>query len=306
MAENKLQTQIKHKMKRIRKYSEPYKVDSKEGFKLTDFKTDDNFDMMERSDADEILITSKEAIASSQEMLYADDKQALLVIIQAPDAAGKDGAIKHVMSGINPQGCDVVSFKAPNTKELDRDFLHRIAQHAPERGRIGIFNRSHYEDVLVPRIHPHVLKQQKIPLKLITKDIWEERFKSIKNYESHLHRNGITVLKFFLYISKDEQKKRFIERIDNPSKNWKFDVRDVEERKHYKKYMEAYEDAIRHTATRKSPWYIVPADNKKFARVVIASAIVNTLEGMGLKYPEIPEEQKKLLQKIKRQLEKEK
>jgi PPK2 family polyphosphate:nucleotide phosphotransferase len=218
------------------------------------------------------------------------------------DAAGKDGAIKHVMSGINPQGCEVTSFKAPSSEELDHDFLWRCMKRLPERGRIGIFNRSYYEEVLVVRVHEEILKAQKLPEKLITKSIWSERLNDIRNVESYLNRNGILVVKFFLNVSKKEQKKRFLERIDTPEKNWKFSTADVKERKYWKQYMEAYEDLIRKTSTDKSPWYVVPADNKSFARVVVASAIINALDSMKLKYPEVGEEQVAELQRLKEEL----
>src|SRR5665647_115798 len=222
-----------------------------------------------------------------QDILYAQDKYSLLVIFQAMDAAGKDGAIKHVMSGINPQGCQVTSFKAPSAEELDHDFLWRCQRQLPERGRIGIFNRSYYEEVLIVRVHEEILKSQKLDEKLITENIWEERFKDIRNFEKHLYRNGTIVVKFFLNVSKTEQKKRFIERIDNPDKNWKFSSADTKERAYWKDYMHAYEEMIRNTSTKKSPWYVVPADNKSYARIVIASAIINAMDELDLKYPQV-------------------
>jgi PPK2 family polyphosphate:nucleotide phosphotransferase len=218
------------------------------------------------------------------------------------DAAGKDGAIKHVMSGINPQGCQVTSFKAPSSEELDHDFLWRCQRHLPERGRIGIFNRSYYEEVLVVRVHEQILMSQKLDEKLITKDIWEERFKDIRNFEKYLYRNGTVVVKFFLNVSANEQKKRFIERIDNPDKNWKFSTADAKERGYWKDYMHAYEDMIRNTSTKKSPWYVVPADNKSFARIVIASAVIHALDELDLKYPKVGKEKIAELNAIKEAL----
>jgi PPK2 family polyphosphate:nucleotide phosphotransferase len=246
------------------------------------------------------------AMAALQDKLYADDKWSLLVIFQAMDAAGKDGAIKHVMSGVNPQGCQVSSFKAPSAEDLDHDFLWRCQKHLPERGRIGIFNRSYYEEVLVVRVHEKILQSQKIPEKFVTEDIWEERFKDIRNFEKYLHRNGTKVIKFFLNVSKDEQRNRFIERVDNPDKNWKFSPSDAKERGYWKEYMEAYEDMIRNTSTKNSPWYVVPADNKAYARIVIASAIINALDKMDLEYPEVGKEKIAELKQIKKALLEEK
>jgi PPK2 family polyphosphate:nucleotide phosphotransferase len=218
------------------------------------------------------------------------------------DAAGKDGAIKHVMSGINPQGCHVTAFKAPNPEELDHDYLWRCMKQLPERGRIGIFNRSYYEEVLVVRVHEGILKSQKLPEKLLTENIWDERLSDMRNFESYLNRNGILVVKFFLNVSKKEQKKRFIERIDKPEKNWKFSAGDIEERKYWKQYMVAYEEMIKKTATEKSPWYVIPADNKPYARIVVASAIINALDSMKLAYPEVSIEQVAELQRLKEEL----
>jgi PPK2 family polyphosphate:nucleotide phosphotransferase len=247
-----------------------------------------------------------ETLANMQDILYAQDKWSLLLIFQAMDAAGKDGAIKHVMSGVNPQGCQVTSFKAPSPEELDHDFLWRCQKQLPERGRIGIFNRSYYEEVLVVRVHEPILKAQKLPEKLVTEEIWKERFKDIRNFEKYLYRNGTKVVKFFLNVSKEEQKKRFIERIDNPEKNWKFSAADAKERNYWKEYMKAYEEMIRETSTKKSPWYVVPADNKSYARIVIASAVINALDDLGLKYPKVNQEKIAELQVIKKTLVEEK
>jgi PPK2 family polyphosphate:nucleotide phosphotransferase len=253
-----------------------------------------------------ILQQGVEALAAMQDILYAQDEWSLLLIFQAMDAAGKDGAIKHVMSGINPQGCQVTSFKAPSAEELDHDFLWRCQKQLPERGRIGIFNRSYYEEVLVVRVHEEILKAEKLDEKLITKDIWDERFKDIRNFEKYLYRNGTIVVKFFLNVSKNEQKKRFIERIDNPDKNWKFSTADAKERACWKDYMHAYEEMIRNTSTKKAPWYVVPADNKSFARIVIASAIINAMDELDLKYPQVSKEKIAELAAIKKALMEEK
>jgi PPK2 family polyphosphate:nucleotide phosphotransferase len=218
------------------------------------------------------------------------------------NAAGKDGAIKHVLSGVNPQGCQVSSFKAPSSEELDHDFLWRCQKHLPERGRIGIFNRSYYEEVLVVRVHEQILKAQKLPQELITEFIWEERFEDIRNFEKYLNRNGTIVIKFFLNVSKEEQKKRFIERIDDQDKNWKFSTSDAKERGFWDDYMNAYQDLIQKTTTTHSPWYVVPADNKSYARIVIASAIINALDEMGLEYPKVSPEKVAELQEIRKAL----
>jgi PPK2 family polyphosphate:nucleotide phosphotransferase len=226
----------------------------------------------------------------------------VLLIFQAMDAAGKDGAIKHVMSGINPQGCQVSSFKAPSPEDLDHDYMWRCIKHLPERGRIGIFNRSYYEEVLVVRVHEQLLRNQKLPEELVTKDIWDDRLKDIRNFENYLSRNGTLVCKFFLNVSAKEQRKRFLERIDNPDKNWKFSASDAKERKYWKDYMNAYEELIKHTATKKSPWYVVPADNKAYARIVVASAIIETLDSIGLEYPKVGKEKLAELEGIKKEL----
>jgi PPK2 family polyphosphate:nucleotide phosphotransferase len=234
-----------------------------------------------------------------QDVLYASDRHALLLVFQAMDAAGKDGAIKHVLSGVNPQGCHVSSFKQPSTEELDHDFLWRTAMRLPERGRIGIFNRSYYEEVLVVRVHPDLLARQRLPESLTGKDIWKQRFKSIRGFERHLARNGTIVLKFFLHISKEEQRERLLARLEEPAKRWKFNAGDIAERKLWGKYMAAYEDAIRETSTEDAPWYVVPADSKPFARLVVAHAIVERLSKLDLKYPTVGAASLKEMQKIK-------
>jgi PPK2 family polyphosphate:nucleotide phosphotransferase len=243
-----------------------------------------------------------QALAAMQDIMYAQDKWSLLLIFQAMDAAGKDGAIKHVMSGLNPQGCQVTSFKAPSAEDLDHDFLWRCMKQLPERGRIGIFNRSYYEEVLVVRVHEQILKGQKIPEELITENIWEERFQDIRRFEKYLHRNGTLVIKFFLNVSRKEQKKRFLERIDNPDKNWKFSASDLKERGYWKDYMTAYEEMIINTSTEDSPWYVVPADNKPYARVVVAAAVFNAMLSLDLEYPKVSREKIAELAKVKQEL----
>ncbi len=291
-----------------KRVSKQYRVTSDKKFRLKDFDTTEKTSVMRinKADASETLQLGVQLLAQLQDKLYASDKWSLLMIFQAMDAAGKDGAIKHVMSGINPQGCEVTSFKAPSPEELDHDFLWRCMKHLPERGRIGIFNRSYYEEVLVVRVHEGILKSQKLPEKLITKTIWDDRLDDIRNFESYLNHNGILVVKFFLHVSKKEQKKRFIQRIDTPEKNWKFSNADIEERKYWKQYMAAYEEMIKKTASEKSPWYIVPADNKHYARLVVAAAVIQALGSMNLAYPKISEEQVAGLQILKQQLLEEK
>jgi PPK2 family polyphosphate:nucleotide phosphotransferase len=277
---------------RASKFSENYCVGDGNDFKLDDFSTDPIIDLgpEDKPLMKQTLQLGVDFLAELQDILYAQDKWSLLLIFQAMDAAGKDGAIKHVMSGVNPQGCQVTSFKGPSSEELDHDFLWRCTKQLPERGRIGIFNRSYYEEVLVVRVHEEILISQKLPEKMLTDDIWKNRFKDIRNFEKYLHRNGTKIIKFFLNVSKNEQKKRFIERIDNPDKNWKFSTADAKERTFWKDYMKAYEEMIQKTASRESPWYVVPADNKSFARIVIASAVVNALVGLDLEYPEVGKE----------------
>ncbi len=298
----------KELIKRAKKFSKRYYVGDGKKFKLKDYTSKPKMNL---GPEDELLVKEAleigvEALAALQDILYAQDRWSLLVIFQAMDAAGKDGAIKHVMSGINPQGCQVSSFKVPSHEELDHDFLWRCQKHLPERGRIGIFNRSYYEEVLVVRVHETILNAQKLPSKLVTKDIWEDRFKDIRNFEKYLARNGTVVIKIFLNVSKDEQKKRFIERVDDPDKNWKFSVGDVKERGHWDQYMEAYEDMIQNTSTEESPWYVIPADNKSYARIAVASAIIHALDQMELEYPKVSKEKIEELQGVKKALLEEK
>jgi len=291
----------KELINRSRTFSKPYCVGDGEKFRLKDYVTHASFDLdvAQKPLINETLQIGVEALSALQDKLYAQDKYSLLLIFQAMDAAGKDGAIKHVMSGINPQGCQVSSFKAPSSEDLDHDYLWRCQKHLPERGRIGIFNRSYYEEVLVVRVHEKILESQKLDRKLITKNIWDERFQDIRNFEKYLHRNGTIVIKFFLNISKEEQKKRFIERIDNADKNWKFSAADAKEREYWKDYMNAYEDMIQKTSTEESPWYVVPADNKSYARIVIASAIIHVMDQMDLEYPRVSPEKIEELKAIK-------
>jgi len=249
--------------------------------------------------AKEGLQTGVQALAELQGMLYAQDRWAVLLIFQAMDAAGKDGAIKHVMSGVNPQGCQVASFKAPSAEDLDHDYLWRCNKQLPERGRIGIFNRSYYEEVLVVRVHGDLLQKQRLPRELITKNIWADRYRDIRSFERYLGNNGVLIRKFFLHVSRKEQKRRFLERIEDPEKNWKFSAADARERGHWKEYMEAYEDMIRHTATEQAPWYVVPADNKWFTRVVVAAAVIDALASLDLRYPEVGKEKLKELAAVK-------
>jgi len=283
------------------KLAKPFRITKGEKFKLKDFDPGETlgFKSADKPRAQRDLQIGISTLAESQDILYAQDKWALLLIFQAMDAAGKDGAIKHVMSGVNPQGCQVFSFKAPSAEELDHDYLWRCVKCLPNRGHIGIFNRSYYEETLVVRVHPEFLATEKIPSSLITKHIWEERFQDIRSFERYLHRNGIVVLKFFLNVSKDEQKRRFLERADNPEKNWKFSVSDMQERGFWDQYQEAYEDMIRNTATADSPWYVVPADNKWFTRLVVASAVIDALASLDLAYPKVDQEKRKEIAKAK-------
>jgi PPK2 family polyphosphate:nucleotide phosphotransferase len=276
-----------------RTFSAPYRVTNGKKFRLKSFDPGDTgkLDAEDKARAKEALQNGIEALAALQDQLYAQDRWSVLLIFQAMDAAGKDGAIKHVMSGINPQGCEVHSFKAPTSEDLDHDFLWRCQKRLPERGRIGIFNRSYYEETLVVRVHPAFLEGQKLPPVCVGKGIWDERFEDIRSFERYLHRNGTIVRKFFLNVSKEEQKRRFLERIDNPEKNWKFSANDVKERGHWDDYMKAYEETIRETATLDSPWYVVPADNKWFTRVVVAAAIIDALTSLKLHYPKVSKEQ---------------
>jgi len=290
---------------RARRFVKPYRIDDGKGFRLKAVDPADT-GRLESEDADaakEVLQEGIELLAEYQDKLYAQDRWSLLLVFQAMDAAGKDGTIKHVMSGVNPQGVQVFSFKAPSAEDLDHDYLWRCLCKLPERGRIGIFNRSYYEEVLVARVHPEVLASQKIPPSLVTKKIWQERYHDIRNFEQYLSRNGVVIRKFFLHVSRAEQKRRFLARLEEPEKNWKFSTSDVAERRHWKDYQVAYEDAIRATATKEAPWYVIPADHKWFTRLAVAAAIVDTLARMDLHYPVVDTKKRKLLQEARRELE---
>jgi PPK2 family polyphosphate:nucleotide phosphotransferase len=291
----------------VRDLVEPYKIVKGKGFRLRDFDPADTgrLDSESKGEAKELLARGIKWLAMEQDKLYAQNRWAVLLVFQAMDAAGKDGTIKHVMSGVNPQGCQVYSFKAPSPEELDHDFLWRCARALPERGRIGIFNRSYYEEVLVVRVHSHFLREQRLPPRLIRRDIWDVRLADIAGFERYLAHNGTLVLKFFLNVSRREQKRRFMERLDEPEKNWKFSAADVKERGHWRAYMRAYEEAIRATATKHSPWYVVPADNKWYTRLIVAAAIVEALEGLGVQYPKLDAAQRRELAAARVALDKE-
>lgn len=287
---------------KIEKLAKTYRVESGKRFGLRDFDPADTAHLHSQKHAEKDLQAAIAQMAELQDKLYAQDRWALLLIFQAMDAAGKDGAIKHVMSGVNPQGCQVYSFKAPSERELQHDFLWRTSRVLPERGHIGIFNRSYYEEVLVVRVHPDILKSQTTPPSLMTKKIWDERFEDIRTFERHMSRSGTVIRKFFLYLSKKEQKQRFLARLDEPEKNWKFSAADIHEREYWDDYHEAYEDMIRNTATEYAPWYVVPADNKWFTRLVLSTVIVDTLQSLDLSYPKVDDQKRKELEAAKKLL----
>jgi PPK2 family polyphosphate:nucleotide phosphotransferase len=292
-------------IKRASELAKLFRISKGKGFRLKDVDPDNTLEFTKEADkprAKEVLASGVTALAELQDKLYAQDKWAVLLVFQAMDAAGKDGAIKHVMSGINPQGCQVYSFKSPSSEDLDHDYLWRCMKCLPNRGHIGIFNRSYYEEVLVVRVHPEFLAKAKLPPKLVGKNIWEERYEDMRNFEQYLARNGIIVRKFFLHVSKKEQKQRFLDRIDDPQKNWKFSSNDASERDYWDDYMEAYEEMIQGTATKEAPWYVVPADNKWFTRVVVASAVIETLDSLDLAYPKVDESKLKELATAKKKL----
>ena len=289
---------------RLQSYVEPFRVDGSKEFHLKLFKRDENGDL-DKDEGKDIIEANRKRLSDLQEKLYAQDRWSMLLIFQGMDAAGKDSAIKSVFEGVNPQGCEVYSFKQPSTKELDHDFMWRSAICLPERGRIGIFNRSYYEECLVVRVHPEILAKQRIPPKLVTKNIWRERFEDISAFERYLARNGTVVLKFFLNVSKDEQRQRFLDRLEEPAKNWKFSMADVAERKLWDRYQAAYQDMIRHTASAAAPWYVVPADRKWFARVVIGSVIVNALDKLDLQFPKVDKASLEEFKKVRVALENE-
>lgn len=284
------------------KLAKSYRIDDGKHFRLKDFDPADTGHWALEKDAKRQVQNDIKRMAELQQKLYAQDNWALLLMFQALDAAGKDGTIKHVMSGVNPQGCNVHSFKTPSENELQHDFLWRTTRHLPERGHIGIFNRSYYEEVLVVRVHSDALKNEKLPPSLLTKDIWKERFEDIHAFERHMARNGTVIRKFFLHLSKKEQKKRFLARLEDPEKNWKFSAADSHERGYWDDYQKAYEEMIRNTATKHAPWYVVPADHKWFSHLVVAAAIVETLEDLDLSYPKVDAAKRKEIEAAKKEL----
>ncbi|HEX5007516.1 MAG TPA: polyphosphate kinase 2 family protein, partial [Hyphomonadaceae bacterium] len=283
------------RMSKADKLCRRFRVTDGRNFRLKDIDPDDTMKLKSREQCEQWLRQGVEMLSLLQEKLYAQDRYALLLIFQAMDAAGKDGTIEHVMSGVNPQGCQVYSFKAPSTEELDHDYLWRTNRCLPERGRIGIFNRSYYEETLVVRVHPEILENQRLPKKLVTGHIWKERFEDINAFERYATRNGIVIRKFFLHVSRKEQRKRFLERLTQPEKNWKFSTADAKERALWRDYMHAYEDVIQHTSSPDAPWYVVPADHKWFTRLVVAAAVVEALEGLNLKFPKVDRRRRKEL-----------
>ena len=286
------------------RYITPFRYDGSGKFHLKAHKTNEKGDL-DKEKAQEILDANKKRLVEFQEKLYAQDRWSLLIVFQAMDAAGKDSAIKAIFEGINPQGCEVHAFKAPSSKELDHDFLWRHIVALPERGHIGIFNRSHYEECLVTRVHPEILAKEKLPPKLVTKNIWKERFEDISAFERYLSRNGTVVLKFFLNLSKDEQRQRFLDRLEDPAKQWKFSMDDIKERALWPRYQAVYQDIVRHTATSHAPWYVVPADHKWFARVVIGSVINAALEKLDLRFPRADKASLEEFKEVRKALEKE-
>jgi len=295
--------EMKNLIKKARKFAKPFRV-TDDRFRLKHIDPGERlgYTSEDKPRAKEALAMGVSLMAELQDMLYAQDRWSVLLIFQAMDAAGKDSAIKHVMSGVNPQGCQVYSFKAPSAEDLDHDFLWRCFKRLPERGRIGIFNRSYYEETLVVRVHRELLEKQKLPPELVTKDIWKERFQDIRNFERYLTRNGVCIRKFFLHVSNKEQKKRFLDRIEEPEKNWKFSANDIKEREHWDEYMKVYEEMIRETATKQAPWYVVPADNKWFTRVVVAAAVIDAMSSLDLHYPKVSDEKLKELAAAKKAL----
>ena len=282
----------------------PFRVDGSSEFHLRSHKTAEKGGL-DKHDGEKIIEANRERLSDFQERLYAQDRWSLLLIFQGMDAAGKDSAIKSVFDGVNPQGCEVTSFKQPSAHELDHDFMWRSAVALPERGRIGIFNRSYYEECLVVRVHPEILAKERLPAKLVTKNIWRERFEDISAFERYLARNGTMVLKFFLNVSREEQRERFLDRLEEPAKNWKFSMADISERALWNKYQAAYQEMVRHTSSAAAPWYVVPADHKWFARVVIGSAIVSALDGLDLKFPKVDAASLEKFKQVRKALENE-
>jgi PPK2 family polyphosphate:nucleotide phosphotransferase len=296
----------KEVLDQIQKYIHPFRIRNGKGFQLKDFDPGDTRGLkMEKGEAADLLQLGTQWLAEEQDMLYAQDRWSLLLVFQAMDAAGKDSTIKHVMSGVNPQGCQVFSFKQPSREDLAHDFMWRYVTRLPERGRIGIFNRSYYEEVLIVRVHEDILKQQRLPPSFMGKRIWDERLADIAHFEDYLTRQGTVILKFFLHVSREEQKKRFMKRLDKPEKNWKFSTSDVHERKYWSDYMNSFEAAIAATASEQAPWYVVPADNRWFTRLVVAAAIVEAVEKLDLGYPKVSPEQKKELAAARAELARE-
>ena len=290
-------------MSQAQRLSRPYRVTNGDKFRLKDVDPGYTLGVPSRGQAQQLLAGGVKRLSELQEKLYAQDRWALLLIFQAMDAAGKDSTIEHVMSGVNPQGCQVFSFKAPSAEDLDHDFMWRTSRSLPERGRIGIFNRSYYEETLVVRVHPDILDRQRLPRELVTKRIWKERFEDICAFERYATRNGIAIRKFFLHVSREEQRRRFLRRLEEPAKNWKFSLADAQERKHWRHYMRAYEDMVRNTSSPDAPWYVVPADNKWFTRLVVAAAIVDALEDMKLAFPKVDRARRKELAAARSALE---
>jgi PPK2 family polyphosphate:nucleotide phosphotransferase len=290
-------------MKKAKHLVKPFQIDAGKHFRLKDHDPGHTAGVHSKAEGEKLLQEGIAKLADLQDKLYAQDNYALLLVFQAMDAAGKDGAIKHVMSGVNPQGCQVYSFKAPSSEELDHDYMWRTMKRMPERGRIGIFNRSYYEEVLVVRVHPELLQGERIPPELVSKDIWKQRFEDINCFERYLTRNGVVIRKFFLNLSKKEQKRRFLARLDEPEKNWKFSAADIKERACWDEYMNAFEDMIQHTATPDAPWHVIPADNKWFSRIAVAEAVIDTLESLNLSYPKVDDAKAKELAVARKLLE---
>ncbi len=290
---------------KLREFAKPFRVEDGGQFRLKDFDPAETLGLKSKEHARDALERGIQRLSAMQEKLYAQDRWAILIVLQAMDAAGKDSTIKHVMSGVNPQGCAVNSFKTPSVEELDHDYLWKSQRFLPERGKIGIFNRSYYEEVLVVRVHRGLLANEKIPETLVTKNIWRERYEDINAHERYLSRNGIVVLKFFLNLSKNEQKVRFLKRIEEPEKNWKFSESDVLERQHWDKYMQAYEEMIRSTATKRAPWYLIPADHKWFTRLAVVEAVIDAMKELDISYPRMDSSKRKDLKKARIALQRE-
>jgi len=288
---------------KLHEFLKPYRIDHGRKFRMKDISPKDTHGIKSKDRAQKLLKGGVERLAALQDKLYAQDHWAVLLVFQAMDAAGKDGTIKHVMSGINPQGCQVFSFKQPSSEELDHDFLWRSNRCLPERGRIGIFNRSYYEEVLVVKVHPEFLDAQKLPSSIVSKDIWKERYEDINCFERYLSRNGVAIRKFFLHVSKEEQRQRFMSRLEVADKNWKFSLADIKERNRWDDYQTAYEEAIQHTATPHAPWFVVPADHKWFTRLVVAGAVIDALEELDLAYPKVDSHKRAELKLVQAELE---